>query len=86
MTIDERRRRIDELDAQLLERLSQRAAHVIEIARLKRDAGADVHQPDREQQVLQRIVEANPGPMPDDMVTRLFRAIIDESKRLQRGE
>jgi len=86
MTIDERRRRIDELDAIVLERLSQRAAHVIEIARLKQASGAAVHQPDREQQVLERIVRANPGPMPDDMVERLFRVIIDESKRLQRGE
>lgn len=85
MTLDERRRRIDELDAQIVRLLSERASHVLEVARLKRDSGTEVHQPDREAEVLNHVRAANPGPLPDDMLERLFRYIMTESKRLQRG-
>ena len=86
MTIEDRRRRIDDLDVQIVRLLNERASHALEIARLKRDSGAEVHQPEREEQVLQHVRGANPGPLPNDMLERLFLYIMSESKRFQRGE
>ena len=43
-----------------------------------------VYQPEREEEVFTRIVEANRGPLDDGAIRRLFERIIDEARRLER--
>ena len=62
---------IDALDAELLARLNARAAHAQAIGALK--AGAAAYRPEREAQVLARLMAANPGPLPDEAVAAIFR-------------
>lgn len=78
------RRRIDAIDVQLVDLLSQRAQCALEIGRLKEERGLPVYQPDRELQVLANAREANRGPLDAGAVTRLFERIIDEARRLER--
>jgi chorismate mutase len=82
--IDVLRRRIDELDAELVRLLSARAACALEIGRLKRAGGLPVYQPEREQDVLRHVRAANPGPLDVVAMARLFERIIDEARRLER--
>ena len=82
--IEALRRRIDELDEQLVRLLSDRAACALEIGKLKQVAGMPVYQPDREQAVLTHVRHLNAGPLDDVAMARLFERIIDEARRLER--
>ena len=88
MTLDERladlRRRIDQLDDALVRLLNARSQCALEIGALKHEAGLPIYQPDREQEVLHRVRETNPGPLDGAAMTRLFERIIDEARRLER--
>ncbi len=51
---------------------------------MKRELGLPVYQPDREEQIFGRVIEANAGPLEDAAVRRLFERILDEARRLER--
>ena len=82
--IDGLRARIDAIDRQLVTLLSERAACALEIGRLKELAGVPIYQPARESDVLRNVSAANPGPLENDAVVRVFERIIDEARRLER--
>lgn len=82
--IDDWRRRIDEIDEQLLKLLNERSQCAVEIGHLKKKANQPAWQPDRELQVLRHVVESNRGPLDDAAIRRLFERIIDEARSLER--
>lgn len=84
MSLEELRRRIDELDRQLVELLNERARVVIEIGRLKNKTGGAVYAPDREKNVLERIIEVNKGPLPDRCLMAIWREMMSGSFVLER--
>ncbi|MGE5295148.1 MAG: chorismate mutase, partial [Solirubrobacterales bacterium] len=65
MSLDELRKRIDEIDIELVNLLNERAGVVVEIGKLKAQADRPIYAPDREKQVLDKVVKANKGPLPD---------------------
>lgn len=77
------RRSIDQIDSRLIELLNERARLAIEIGNAKRSAGEPILTPEREQQILQRVQAANPGPLSNAALEGLFRAIIHESAALE---
>jgi len=88
MTIDDLRRRIDELDERLVTLLNERAACALEIGKLKQALGLEVYQPDREAEVLRHVRacdERVAGPLGAAAITRLFERIIDEARRMERA-
>lgn len=80
------RRKIDVLDFELREVLNRRAQIAIDVARAKRILGRAIHDPQREEQVLRRVMAANPGPLPDAAIERVFRAIIRETRDHEAAE
>ena len=84
MTIEELRRRIDEIDRQLVALLGERAACALAVGRLKEAAHLPIYQPAREAEVLANVQHANVGPLDDAAIVRLFERIIDEARRLER--
>ena len=82
--IDDWRRRIDAIDAQLMSLLNRRSACAVEIGRVKRELGLPVYSPEREAWILDRVARENPGPLDATAVRRVFERIIDESRRLER--
>lgn len=82
--LDRYRRRIDELDEQIVRLLNARATCANEIGRLKERVAMDVYQPGRERMVLDHVRRVNEGPLADVAMIRLFERIIDESRRLER--
>jgi chorismate mutase len=84
MSIEEWRRKIDEIDHRLVELLNERSCCVVEIGRIKRSTGEALYQPDREHQILDEAVRANPGPLPDAAIRRLFERILDEARSVER--
>ncbi len=84
MTIDEIRSEIDRLDDELLKIFNQRAALALKIGEIKKKAGLAVYDPDREKNIFHRMKMANPGPLDDQAIVRLFERVIDESRRIER--
>ena len=78
------RRRIDQIDDQLMKLLNSRSACAVEIGRIKRHIGMPVYQPEREKWILDRVERNNPGPLDRGAVRRVFERVIDESRRLER--
>jgi chorismate mutase/prephenate dehydratase len=74
------RRNIDEIDDALLRLLCQRAQCAQTIGALKNGA---IYRPEREAQVLRRILEGNPGPLPHETVRRIFREIMSACLALE---
>ena len=84
MDIKDIREQIDLLDDQLLEIFNQRAALALEIGIRKAEQGLAIFDPDRERLIFDRMKHANPGPLDDGAILRLFERVIDESRRLER--
>ena len=82
--IDELRRRIDELDEQIVRLLNARAECALAVGAEKKASGIDLYQPHREAEVLLHVQSVNAGPLDDAAVKRLFERIIDEARRLER--
>jgi chorismate mutase len=78
------RRRIDQIDTQLMRLLNSRSACAVEIGRIKAELGLPVYSPEREAEILERVMRENPGPLDPLAVRRVFERIIDESRRLER--
>ena len=75
---------IDELDEKLLNLLNERAKCVIKIGKIKQKKQAEVLVPQREIELLDRLIYLNKGPMTDEMVLKIFQEIIDTLKILQK--
>lgn len=82
-TRDELRAEIDEIDAEILRLLNERARLVVEIAKRKRDEGAPILDRERELAVVQRACAASEGPLPRPSIRRIFKALMRESRLLQ---
>ena len=88
MTLDELRQRIDRLDEQLVELLSERAHCALEIGELKKTLGLEVYQPQREAEVLHHVQthgRLTGSPLEGDAIVRVFERIIDEARRIERA-
>ncbi|KPK19278.1 MAG: prephenate dehydratase [Betaproteobacteria bacterium SG8_41] len=79
-TLKQLRSRIDALDDRLVKLLSQRARLAKRIGRLK--AGG-AYRPEREAQVLRRIISANRGPLGGAALARVFTEIISACRALE---
>ena len=84
MSLEELRKRIDELDDQLVQLLNERARVVVEIGKLKNKTDKPVYAPDREKEVFARIAEANKGPLPDKCLVAIWRELMSGSFVLER--
>src|SRR5262245_45975007 len=83
MDIEHWRKEIDEVDGELLRLLNIRARLAIKVGTLKRASGLPLRDVNREQFVLDRLQEANNGPLDHGAVVRLFRRIMRESRRIE---
>jgi chorismate mutase-like protein len=78
------RKRIDQIDSQIIGLLNSRSACAVEIGKLKHAAGLPIYSPEREKNILDRVMRENPGPLDPTAVKRVFERIIDEGRRLER--
>ena len=83
MSLEDWRAEINDLDIELLRLLNQRAGLALKVGESKKEAGVNLCDHTREREVIERMCEANQGPLDDRAVVELFRAIIHESRRIQ---
>ena len=72
------RERIDSIDRQIQQLISERANWAQEVARVKGEglSAIDYYRPEREAHVLRMVVDRNKGPLSDTEMVRLFREIM----------
>ena len=81
--LQQRRREIDALDAELLRLLNERARIANDLASIKKSSGLPVYDGQREQQILDRVCEETQGPLGPESIIEIFRCIIRESRRVE---
>jgi chorismate mutase len=86
MEIADWRKKIDELDRQLVQLLSERARAAVEIGRLKRNTNLPIYEPDRERIVFENAQRINQGPLPGRDIVRIFERIMDVMRNIQKEE
>jgi chorismate mutase/prephenate dehydratase len=85
-TLDQVRQKIDALDEQIQILISQRAQCAQQVAEIKKaeDPHATVfYRPEREAQVLQKVMARNQGPLDPEEMARLFREIMSACLALE---
>lgn len=72
------RARIDEIDQRIQDLIQERARFAQQVGRAKGPlkAAVDYYRPEREAQVLRRVIDRNDGPLADDVLVRLFREVM----------
>ncbi len=83
MNLEGWRRHIDAIDDQLLKLLNKRVQIVLQIGQEKRARQLPIYAPERETQIIERVIASNSGPLDDQAVRRIFESILGESRRLQ---
>jgi chorismate mutase len=86
MDIADWRKKIDEMDEQIVRLISERATAARAIGELKRTADLPVYEPGREQAVFDHVRAVNPGPLDDGEMLHVYERIIDVMRTLQRRE
>jgi len=86
MDLSDWRERIDKLDLKLLDLLNERASFVFQLIPLKRQKAIPVEEPEREAAVRANVNRHNRGPLSDEALGRIFDAIMEEMKAVQRDE
>jgi len=86
MEIGDWRKKIDELDEQIVRLINQRAEAAHEIGVLKQASNLPVYEPQREQQVFDHVCRNNPGPLADAELLHVYERIIDVMRTLQRRD
>jgi chorismate mutase-like protein len=84
MDIADWRKKIDELDRQLVELLSERARAAVEIGRLKRNTDLPIYEPQRERVVFENVEKMNRGPLPGKDLVRIYERIMDVMRNVQK--
>ncbi len=82
MTLNDHRRRIDELDRELVRLLNRRAQMSIQLGQLKKDNGLPMRDEAREENILRSVQRANPGPLDGHALAAIFCIILAESRRI----
>jgi chorismate mutase/prephenate dehydratase len=83
VSLDEIRKRIDTIDKQLLDLLSQRADLVHEVGLIKKRDNLQIYAPDREEALLRKLVEMNEGRLPEKSIRSIYREIMSAALALE---
>ena len=71
---------IDAIDVQLVNLLNERAMHSLQIRDLKPGANMGLFDPQREEEILQKVSELNEGPLYSEHLRAIYETILKVSK------
>lgn len=77
------RHQIDEIDEKLLNLINDRVRLASEIGSRKTGLGAPVYRPEREVQILERLIKSSQGPLSEDAIKAIFREIISAARGVE---
>src|SRR6056297_2991580 len=80
------RERINSLDSQIVRLLNKRAEISIKVGQIKSRQQDSLFKPFREKDILETLVQVNPGPLPSKHLQNIYREILSSSRSLQRPQ
>jgi len=75
------RRQIDRIDERLVALLNRRMRIALRIGGAKKRAGAPVHDPAREREVLRKVTRLNKGPLTAGALRDVYRRIVSTCRK-----
>ncbi|EDY82455.1 prephenate dehydratase domain protein [Verrucomicrobiia bacterium DG1235] len=84
MDLDTLRKKIDEIDKEVLTLLNERVRTAAEIGHVKRLEGSPIYVASREEQVLRKLGALNQGPLSDDAIRAIYREIMSAAIALEK--
>lgn len=81
--LDPLRKKIRELDSNILELLSARSKLALEIGDIKKQLGKAIYAPDVEEKKLQELIDKNKGPLREIDIRHIFGEIISSARALE---
>lgn len=81
--VEKLRKEIDKIDDEILSLLNRRSQIVLDIAHVKRNENAKFYSPERERQILERLITHNQGPFPNETLKVIYREILSASLSLE---
>ena len=85
MSLQEHRKAIDSIDADIVRLLNERTKHVLEIGAIKTRQGGEIYAPHRERTVFQRVTRLNTGPITNDGLRAIYREVMSSALSLERS-
>ncbi|MFO8015077.1 MAG: prephenate dehydratase [Phycisphaerae bacterium] len=86
MDLESLRQRIDDIDAELVDLLNERARCAVEVGKVKRETGeAAIYSPGREREVLEHVIACNEGPLTDDTLMAIWKEMMSGSLSLEKA-
>jgi chorismate mutase len=82
-TVKTLRERVDAVDHELVRLLNERAQLVQEMGAYKQEAGIPFFDPKREEEILSKVAEENPGPIYDSSMRDIFELIMHRIRDLE---
>ncbi|MFT5125059.1 MAG: chorismate mutase/prephenate dehydratase [Kiritimatiellia bacterium] len=83
MDLDALRKKIDALDAQIVQLLNDRTDAASEIGKVKEKDASSVYVPAREKEVLERVCSLSGGPLTDRNIRAIYREIMSAAIALE---
>jgi len=81
--LDELRKRIDQIDQQIVHLINERAKVVVDVGQQKQASGLPTYSPHREAAVLNRVQKMNAGPTLPQTIEAIYREIMSGSFALE---
>jgi chorismate mutase len=81
--ITEIRRRIDDIDCQLVQLLNERAQCSLDIRALKPSVHWGLYDPKREEEIFTNVAKCNKGPLYGDDLREIYEAILHVAKEMR---
>ena len=82
-TVDELRKKIDQVDGRLIELLNRRAWLAQKIGHNKNLGKEEIYVPGREKAILKRVTDLSRGPLPKEAIPSIYREIFSASRSLE---
>lgn len=82
MTLEQKRKDIDDIDAEILALLNRRAEVVRELGKIKLRSGLPMVDWMREAEIIRRAGH-NQGALRDESANRIYRAILREARQIE---
>ena len=84
MNVDDLRKKIDDIDAELVRLMNQRAQVVLRIGELKEENNDEIYSPSREETIYDHVLDENDGPLPPECVRAVYRELMSGCIALQK--
>lgn len=84
MDLEPIRIKIDAIDREVIRLLNERLQLAGEIGKVKRQQGADIYVPQREEEVFQRLLKVNEGPLTEAALRAIYREVMSAAIALEK--